>query len=199
MGMRFKTRGARFKSRSAIAAAACLLAPVVAAAACPSEANLDRGFAIDGGSAKSEVRHLGDHFVQATTRYPDGVVQTDLYHDGLFAISRVSARGATMMYQAGLEDWRLEMKPGAKASVTYIPLVDSKPLAQTTVELEVKGSETLQLGACSYTVFVISETRQSGQGTRQYDQLYAPLLKFVVARRYPDGETKAYRGVEVLN
>jgi hypothetical protein len=127
------------------------------------------------------------------------VVQTDLYHDGLFAISRVSQRGATMMYQADLDSWRLEMKPGAKASVTYIPLVDSKPLPQTTVELEVKGSETLKLGNCSYTVFVISETQQSGENSRQYDQLYAPLLKFVVARRYPDGKTKAYRGIEVLD
>lgn len=175
------------------------LTPAAAEAACPSAANIAKGFAIDGGSATSEVRHIGDHFVQAKTRYPDGVVQTDLYHDGLFAIARVSQRGATMMYQAGLEDWSLEMKPGAKGSVTYIPLVDAGPRAATTVTLEVKGKETLKIGACSFEVFVIAETLSSGQSSRQYDQLYAPLLKFVVARRYPDGETKAYRGIEALN
>ena len=168
-------------------------------AACPSAANLAKGFVIEGGAAASEVRHIGAHFVQARTRYPDGVVQTDLYHDGLFAISRSSARGASMMYQANLDDWVLEMKPGAKASVSYIPLVDSGPLAPTTVELEVKGREDFTLGNCSYEVFVISETRKSGERNRQYDQLYSPLLKFVIARRYPDGETKAYRGIEALD
>ncbi len=175
------------------------LAPAAAEAVCPSAANIAKGFAIDGGSATSEVRHIGDHFVQARTRYPDGVVQTDLYHDGLLAIARVSQRGATMMYQAGLEDWSLEMKPGAKGSVTYIPLVDAAPRAETTIALEVKGKETLQIGACSLEVFVIAETRSSGNSSRHYEQLYAPLLKFVVARRYPDGETKAYRGIEALN
>jgi len=179
--------------------AALGLVPAAALAACPSEATIAQGFAIDGGSATSEVRHIGDHFVQAKTRYPDGVVQTDLYHDGLFAIARVSQRGATMMYQAGLEDWSLEMKPGAKGSVTYIPLVDAGPRAETTITLEVKGKETLQIGACSFEVFVISETQGSGNSSRQYDQLYSPLLKFVIARRYPDGETKAYRGIATLN
>ncbi|GAB4373381.1 MAG: hypothetical protein Kow00114_35340 [Kiloniellaceae bacterium] len=175
------------------------LGAAAAEAACPSEANIAQGFAIDGGSATSEVRHIGAHFVQAKTRYPDGVVQTDLYHDGLFAIARVSQRGATMMYQAGLEDWTLEMKPGAKGSVTYIPLVDAGPRAATTITLEVKGQETLKIGGCSFEVFVIAETHSSGQNSRQYDQIYAPLLKFVIARRYPDGETKAYRGIEALN
>ena len=175
------------------------LAPATAEAACPSEANIAQGFAIDGGSATSEVRHIGDHFVQAKTRYPDGVVQTDLYHDGLFAIARVSQRGATMMYQAGLQDWSLEMREGAKGSITYIPLVDAGPRAETTITLEVKGKETLTIGACSFEVFVIAETHGSGQNSQQYDQIYAPLLKFVIARRYPDGETKAYRGIEALN
>jgi len=175
------------------------LAPAAALAACPTAENVAQGFAIDSGSAASEVHHIGEHFVQAKTRYSDGVTQTDLYHDGLLPIARVSQRGATMTYQAGLEDWSLEMKKGAKASVTYIPLVDGSPHAETTVNFEVKGSETLKLGDCSYEVFVISETRSSGQSSRQYDQLYSPLLKFVIARRYPDGETKAYRSVSTLN
>lgn len=168
-------------------------------ATCPSRDNLDRGFAIEGGSATSEVRHIGEHFVQAKTRYPDGIVQTDLYHDGLFAISRVSSRGAQMMYQADLGDWSLEMQPGAQSSIRYIPLVDAEPLPETTIELEVKGREDFALGGCSYEVVVISQTRISGKRTRQYDQLYSPLLKFVIARRYPDGETKSYRGISVLN
>lgn len=183
-----------FKARSLAAAAALAVAPQAAAAACPSAANLAKGFVIEGAAA-SEVRHIGEHFVQVKTRYSDGVVQTDLYHDGLFAISRSSARGASMMYQANLDDWALEMKPGAKASVSYIPLVDSGPLAPTTIELEVKGREDFMLGDCRYEVYVISETRLSGERSRQYDQLYSPLLKFVIARRYPDGETKSYRRI----
>lgn len=173
--------------------------PALATAACPTAENLDRGFAIDGGSATSEVHHIGDHFVQAETRYPDGIVQTDLYHDGLFAISRFSSRGALMMYQADLEGWSLEMKAGARSDISYIPLVDAKPLPETTIELEVKGREDFTLGGCSYEVVVIQQTRISGERTRQYDQLYSPLLKFVIARRYPDGETKSYRGISVLN
>jgi hypothetical protein len=185
--------------RLAAVAVTLWAAPQFAMAACPSTDNLDRGFAIEGGSATSEVHHIGDHFVQAKTRYPDGIVQTDLYHDGLFAISRFSSRGASMMYQAGLDDWSLDMKPGAKSSLTYVPLVDAKPLPETTVELEVKGQENFTLGDCSYDVVVISQTRISGKTTRQYDQLYSPLLKFVIARRYPDGETKSYRGISALN
>jgi len=188
-----------FKARALAAAAALAVAPQAAAAACPSAANLAKGFVIESGAAASEVRHIGAHFVQAKTRYSDGVMQTDLYHDGLFAISRSSARGASMMYQANLDDWALEMKPGAKASVSYIPLVDSGPLAPTTVELEVKGREDFMLGDCRYEVYVISETRLSGERSRQYDQLYAPLLKFVIARRYPDGETKSYRSIAALD
>lgn len=197
--LRVVRRSFKAMTLGGILAAALGLAPQIAAATCPSGANLGKGFVIEGGAAKSEVRHLGDHFVQAKTRYSDGVVQTDLYHDGLFAISRFSPRGASMMYQAGLDDWKLEMKKGAKASVTYIPLVDSAPLPESTVELEVKGREDFTLGNCSYEVFVISETRKSGERNRQYDQLYSPLLKFVIARRYPDGETKAYRGIEALD
>lgn len=178
---------------------AVALTPQAAAAACPSAANLDKGFLIEGGAATSEVHHIGEHFVQSKTRYPDGLVQTDLYHDGLFAISRVSSRGANMMYQAGLENWTLQMEPGAKASVTYIPLVDAVPLAPTTVELEVKGREDFTLGNCRFEVYVIAETRTTGERSREYDQLYSPLLKFVIARRYPDGDTRAYRGIQAID
>ena len=169
-----------------------------ARADCPTLETVDRGYFLQGSSARSEIRHLGDHFVQAKTRYSDGVVQTDLYYEGLFAVSRVSKRGAQMMYNARLEDWQLDLKPGAKASLSYTPIVDSEPLAETTLELEVKGSEVFKLGDCDLTVHVISQTRKRANSSRQFDQLYSPLLKFVIARRYPNGDTRAYRGVEVM-
>ncbi len=184
----------------AAALALCMLiaAPTAAQAACPTQATVAKGFLLRGSTAETEVRHLGDHFVQARTRYPDGVVQTDLYFDGLLAVSRFSQRGANMMLGADLEAWELELKKGASASLTYIPVADSKPFPKTTLELEVKGSETLELGDCSFEVLVISQTRRSGQRVRAYDQLYSPLLRFVIARRYPDGETRAYLGAEAM-
>lgn len=168
-------------------------------AACPTAETVGRGFFLEGSTARSEIRHMGDHFVQAKTRYSDGITQTDLYYEGLFAVSRVSQRGAKMMYNANLADWRLDLAEGATSSVTYVPIIDSKPLAETTLELEVKGREDFTLGDCSFTVHVISQTRKSGERSRQYDQLYAPLLKFVVARRYPNGDIRAYRGIEAMN
>ncbi len=185
----------------ASAAAACLLflAPTQVQAACPTAKTVAKGFFLQGGSAKSEVRHIGDHFVQVTTRYPDGVVQADLYYDGLFAVSRSSSRGSTMMFNAKLADWSLDLTEGATSTVSYIPIVDSEPHPEATLELEVKGTETLKLGDCSFDVQVISQTKKSGQRSRQFDQLYAPLLKFVIARRYPNGDVRAYRGIEVMN
>lgn len=187
-------------SKPLLAAAAGLLvlASASAQAACPTAETIDQGFFLQGSTARSEVRHLGEHFVQARTRYPDGLVQTDLYHDGLFAVSRVSKRGAKMMYNADLSDWHLDLKTGATSRVTYVPIVDSKPLAETTLDLEVKGKEDFKLGDCRFTVYVISQTQTSGDRSRQYDQLYAPLLKFVIARRYPNGDVRAYRGIEAM-
>jgi hypothetical protein len=183
----------------AVAGSLALALPGLASAACPTAENVAQGFLLHGGSAASEVRHFGERFVQARTAYPDGVVQTDLYYDGIFAISRVSPRGAQMMYDANLSEWQLDLEDGATSSVTYIPIVDSKPLPETTLELQVKGRDEVRLGSCSYEVFVIAQTRKSGESSRAYDQLYSPLLKFVIARRYPDGLTKAYRGIDLLN
>ena len=190
------------KRRAVLAALCILMSPTLAAgaaaAACPTEQTVGQGFFLKGNTAKTEVRHLDDHFVQARTRYPDGVVQTDLYYDGLLAVSRFSQRGANMMLGADLKDWRLELKKGAKASLTYIPVADSKPFAETTLELEVKGSETLKLGNCDFEVYVITQTSRTGKKERVYDQLFSALLKFVIARRYPNGDLRAYLGAEAM-
>lgn len=186
------------RAASTTFAGALLLAATAAQAACPTAETVTAGYFLDGSSARSEIRHLDEHFVQAKTRYSDGVVQTDLFYDGIFAVSRVSQRGATMMHDADLEDWHLDLTAGATSSITYVPIVDSKPFPEATLDLEVKNSEVFKLGDCSYTVHVIAQTRTTGGKQRQYDMLYAPLLKFVIARRYPNGDLRAYRGIEVM-
>jgi hypothetical protein len=164
-----------------------------AAQDCPTAETVGRGFIAERGTAaKVEVQHLDATLVQTTWRSGNAVILQTLQFQGLFDLDRQEGGRRTASRPKTDLAKLFPLQAGKEIAAEF----ETGPAGQvqvTTVRLIVKDPATLDVGPCKFDVFAIDRSVAQGAAPPEFvsGELYAPLLKLVVAKDFknPDGAT----------
>jgi hypothetical protein len=178
-----------FGARAAICAIMFSLALPAAAQDCPSATGKGSFVVERGPDSKTEVFAGDGAIVRLILRYRGQTLLETTVHEGLFELERLDrGRRSTLKPKADLAKL-FPMKKQRLAVEFDVQQGDGKP-AKSLVTLTVIGTDSLHIGACKYDILKI---QRKETGARRFDNVdyYAPALKLVVAKEYPerDGRT----------
>ena len=118
-------------------------------------------------------------------RYNGAVFLETTQHEGLFQLDRLD-NGRRTKYEPQTDLRALfPLKPGRKVDAKF-NTESSGQQGTLSVELIVKASDALYIGACKYNVLKIerSESRSSEPPRFVDTDYYSPVLKLVLAKEY---------------
>lgn len=171
----------------------CLIGSFISAVAeaadeCPSAASGRGSYIIErSGSSKTEVFY-GDGPTVRTVMYSGGrMLQEKTQHEGLFELDRLE-RGQRIVYKPKSDLSKLfPLRPKQKMDVVFETAEAGAQPYISSVKLAIVGTDKLSIGNCSYDVLRIERTEtRRGQSGSTYVDWYAPELKLVIAKEYPE-------------
>jgi hypothetical protein len=179
---------------------AMLAAGAAHAADCPDSKTAKDGFVLEMPGVRSEFRQLEESVVQVTNSFESSSPQTQFFFGGIVEVYRTSKTGQFAVLPFSDPRSVLPLKTGAHHKLSWV-LLDAKEsrAEHQSLELQVAGEETLQLGECKYKVLAFKQISKSaeGQELEAWTALYSPELQAVLAKRYAEG-TVAYQSIKPL-
>ncbi len=167
-------------------ALASLIAAPALANTCPDAKTAKHGFVLERQGTRAEVRHASDHFVHVTNLYPGGKKQDVVYYKGLLPVSRFDETTQSISIPVSELRTIFPLALKARKAVTYAPATPYKVGALVSLELTVTGLEEIELGSCTYEVYVVHNRylNADGKTTSEHTDLYSPDLGFLIGKRY---------------
>jgi len=161
-----------------------------AAQDCPTAETASRGFVVERGSvAKIEVQHVDDALVQSTWRSGGAIVLQLTQFQGLFELDRLEG-GRRTTYRPKTNLAKLfPLQEGKELAAEFETGPSGQPQA-VKVLLAVKAPATFEIGPCKFDVFAIDRAIAQGDAAAEiiHGELYAPMLKLVVAKDFKKGD-----------
>jgi hypothetical protein len=170
-------------------AAACVIALCLTTAAraddCPSATSGKGSFVVERGpDSKTELFYGNGAIVQSVLRYRGQTILETTLHEGLFELERLDrGRRSILKPNADLAKF-FPLKQKQKIEVEFEVLQDGKP-GKSLVKLAVIGTDSLTIGSCRYDILKVQHD-ETGVRLFQNVDYYAPALKMVVAKEYPE-------------
>jgi hypothetical protein len=166
------------------------LAPDLAVAAneCPSAASGRGSYVIErSGSSKTEVFYGDGPIVRTVMQSGGRVLLETTQHEGLFQLDRID-RGQRTVFKPKSDLAKLfPLRPKQKMDVVFDTTEAGAPPYISSVKLAIVGTDSLSIGNCKYDVLRIEHTdTRRGQSGSTYVDWYAPELKFVIAKEWPE-------------
>jgi hypothetical protein len=159
---------------------------------CPTAKSAASGYVIErDGSSKTEVLFSDDTTVRMIMRSDGKVLLERSQFQGLFELDRID-RGRRAVFKPKTDLAALfPLKPGKSATVEFEVEGSGRP-PTAAVQISVKGTDVLHIGACKYNVLKIerNESRGGGSFAFQGTDYYSPDLKLVIGREYRDSGGK---------
>ena len=156
------------------------------AANCPDSKTATKPFVVGrGGDWLVAVAHVDDTIVKTTLRSGGATLLETILFQGLFQLDRIEeGRRRTLRPRSDLKSF-FPVKVGKKI-VAKFDTEESGKKSETTVELIVRATDTLYIGACKYDVFQIERSEARGDGAPRFvnNDYYSPDLKMVIAKEY---------------
>jgi len=178
-----------------LAAAALVPAGVVRTAGsedCPTAKSAAAGYIVEREArSKTEVLFGDGPVVRTIMRYDDKVLLETTQFQGLFELDRLD-RGRRAVFKPKSDLAALfPLKAGKAATVEFDVEGAGRP-PTSTIQISVKGTDTLYIGRCKYSVLKIerSESRGGGPFGSHATDYYSPELKLVIAKEYRDSDSK---------
>ena len=177
----------------ATASAAVLIGARIAAAQdCPTAESAARGFVVERQErSKTEVLFAEPPIVRTIMRYDGKTLLETTQFQGLFELDRLD-RGRRAVFRPKTDLAALfPLKVGNKATVEFEVEGSGRP-ATTVMQISVKGTDVLYIGACKYSVFKIdrSESREGSPSGFRGTDYYSPDLKLIIAKEYKDSDAR---------
>jgi len=181
--MNFSARLAALLAAGSIA----LIIPEMAAAQdCPTAMSAANGYVIEReGSSKTEVLFGDASIVRTIMRFDGKVLLETSQFQGVFELERID-RGRRAVFKPKSDLAALfPLKPGQTAKVEFDVEGSDRPTT-AAVQISVKGTDALYIGACKYNVLKIDRSESRGGGPLQFrdTDYYAPDLKLIIAKEY---------------
>lgn len=175
-----------FAALSAAGAAILVVPQIAYPQDCPSAKSAASGYVIerDGGS-KTEVMFTDATTVRTVMRFDGKVLLETTQFQGLFELDRIDrGRRAVFKPKTKLEAL-FPLKPGSIANVEFDVEGGERP-STATVQISVKGTDALYIGACKYSVLKIERSESRGGGPLAFrdTDYYSPDLKLIIAKEY---------------
>lgn len=166
-----------------------------AAQDCPTAETVKRGFTVEQRAVTQlEVQHVDETLVQTTLRSGNSVLMQSVLFQGLFELDHLEGgRRATFrpkVYLAVLFPLRANSQLSAEFEV------DRSGQTRTVKHLlAVKDAARFEIGPCTFDIFNIDRSQAAGDGAPKFvhRELYAPLLKLVVAKEYKNADGSVTR------
>jgi len=159
---------------------------MAAAQHCPTAKSAASGYVIEReGSSKTEVLFSDASTVRTIMRFDGRVLLETSQYQGLFELERID-RGRRAVFKPKSDLAALfPLKPGQTAKVEFDVEGTDRPTT-AAVQISVKGTDALHIGACKYNVLKIDRSESRGGGPLQFrdTDYYAPDLKLIIAKEY---------------
>lgn len=124
-----------------------------ALSACPSSADLSRGFTLRGASV-ARIRDLGSHEIETANTYGGKTYYSTAY-DGLFITSARGPDSETSYSYTGDDYHNFQLKVGSHIRYTMHYSDGFLMSASQTTDLTVIGLSEVWIGTCRYPTFTI--------------------------------------------
>jgi hypothetical protein len=179
--------GERMPWLALVAAALSTTAATLAQAQdCPTVQSGKTGFVVQRGEQqKSEIFHTGDGIVRTVMRYNGTTLLETTQHQGLFQLDRLD-EGRRTKFEAQTDlNSLFPLKPGRTLTAKFTTESNGQR-GTLSVEMAVKGADTIYIGPCKYSVLKIdrSESRSADPPRFVDTDYYSPDLKLVLAKEY---------------
>jgi hypothetical protein len=171
--------------------AAFVIALCLAAAAladdCPSITSTKGSFVVERGpDSKTEVFSGSGPVVRSVFRYRGQTMLETTMHEGLFELDRLD-RGRRSVATPKSDLAKLFPLKKQKIEAEFDQRQEDGKLTTSRVFLTVVGSEALYIGSCKYdTLKIEREETRAGARFRSNIDYYAPTLKLIIAKEYPE-------------
>lgn len=176
----------RFATLTAVSAMALIVSEMARAQDCPTAKSAASGYVIEReGGSKTEVLFSDASTVRTMMRFDGRVLLETSQFQGLFELERID-RGRRAVFKPKSDLAALfPLKPGQTAKVEFDVEGSDSP-STAVVQISVKGSDALYLGACKYNVLKIDRSESRGGGPLQFrdTDYYSPDLKLIIAKEY---------------
>jgi hypothetical protein len=142
--------------------------------------------AIQDGSALSRACGRPDHHA-----YDGKTLLETTQFQGLFDLDRLD-RGRRAVFRPKTDLAALfPLKAGKKATVEFEVEAAGRP-PTSAIQISVKGTDVLYIGACKYSVLKIERSESRGGSAFAFNvtDYYSPDLKIIIAKEYKDSDTK---------
>jgi hypothetical protein len=159
--------------------------PVQAANDCPSALNGKGSYILEqGANSKTEVFYGPGATIRTEFRLRDRkLLETTLY-EGLFELQRID-RGLKAESKPRVDLGKFfPLKPKQKIDATFDLVSDGQAPKTRSVKLDYVGLQDFKIGDCTYGV-VKFQRDETWPAVSNIDY-YAPELKLVVAKEYPE-------------
>lgn len=175
-----------------------------AAEDCPTAQSGRTGFIVERGEQqKSEVFHVDDGLVRTTMRYQGRMLLEKTLYEGFFDLERLD-RGQKIKFEPQTDLKKLfPLKTGQTRTAEFTSEAAGRQ-STLAIEIRVKGTESIFIGACKYNVLKIERSESRGAAPPRFvdAEYYSPELKLVLAREYRKGtgtELIKYDRIYTLN
>jgi hypothetical protein len=153
---------------------------------CPDSKTATKPFVVGRGSDwLVAVAHVDDTIVRTMLRSRGTTLLETTLFQGLFQLERLEqGRRKTLQPKSDLKSF-FPVKVGKKI-VAKFDTEESGKKSDATVELVVRKTDTLYIGACKYNVFQIERNEGRGDNAPRFinNDYYSPDLKMVIAKEY---------------
>jgi hypothetical protein len=168
-----------------------LIAPQIAGAQdCPTAKSAASGYVVEREvNSKTDVLFSDNSTVRTILRYDGKVLLETTQFQGLFELDRLD-RGRRAVFRPKTELAALfPLKQGKTATVEFDVEGSGRPTT-AAVQIAVKGTDVLYIGACKYSVLKIDRSESRGDGPLAFrnTDYYSPELKLVIAKEYRKGD-----------
>jgi len=178
--------GKRMPWHAFLAAVLSVAATLAQAQDCPTSQSGRAGFVVQRGEQqKSEIFHTEDGIVRTVMRYDGATLLETTQHQGLFQLDRLD-KGRRMKFEAQTDLKSLfPLTPGRTVTAKFVTESNGQR-GTLSVEMAVKGTDTVYIGPCKYSVLKIDRSESlSADPPRFVDtDYYSPDLKLVLAKEY---------------
>jgi hypothetical protein len=179
-------------SLSGAHAAACAIFLCIASAAaaddCPSATTTRTSFVVERGPDSTTEVFSGDGpVVRSVLRYRGQTILETTAHQGIFEVDRLDrGRRVVQTPKADLAKF-FPLKEKQKIEADFERKEDDGKVTSSRVHLTVTGRDTLYIGACKYDILKLDrEEFRAGARVFSNTDYYAPELKLIVAKEYPE-------------
>ena len=179
-------------SLSGVHAAACAIflciASVAAADDCPSAKTTKTSFVVERGpDSKTEVFSGDGPVVRSVLRNRGQTILETTLHQGIFELDRLD-RGRRVVQTPKTDLAKFfPLKEKQKIEADFERKEDDGKVTSSRVQLTVTGRDTLYIGACKYDILKLDrEEFRAGARVFSNTDYYAPELKLIVAKEYPE-------------